>query len=60
MKIIYVNCGVKNCMKDDHRSYRRHFLQLRNESLKKIVAIRAKSNLMIVYFKNSVTKMGCF
>ena len=21
MKIIYVNCGVKNEMKDDHRSY---------------------------------------
>ena len=25
MKIIYVNCGVKNYMKVDHRSYRRNF-----------------------------------
>ena len=25
MKIIYVNCGVKNYMKDDHLSYRRNF-----------------------------------
>ena len=25
MKIKYVNCGVKNYMKDDHRSYRRNF-----------------------------------
>ena len=25
MKIIYVNCAVKNYMKEDHRSYRRKF-----------------------------------
>ena len=25
MKIIYVNCGVKNYVKDDHRSYRSYF-----------------------------------
>ena len=25
MKIIYENCGVKNYMKEDHRSYRRNF-----------------------------------
>ena len=25
MKIIYENWGVKNCMKEDHRSYRRNF-----------------------------------
>ena len=31
MKIIYVNCGVKNYLKEDHRSY----MQLRKESLKK-------------------------
>ena len=24
MKIIYVNCGVKNYMKEDHRSYIRN------------------------------------
>ena len=25
MKIIYVNCAVKNYMKEDHHSYRRKF-----------------------------------
>ena len=25
MKIIYVNCGVKNYVKEDHRSHRRNF-----------------------------------
>ena len=25
MKIIYVNCRVKNYVKEDHRSYRRNF-----------------------------------
>ena len=25
MKIIYENCGVKNYVKEDHRSYRRNF-----------------------------------
>ena len=25
MNIIYVNCGVKNYMKEDHRSYIRNF-----------------------------------
>ena len=25
MKTIYVNCGVKNYMKDDHRSYIHNF-----------------------------------
>ena len=25
MKIIYVNCGVNNLMKNDHRSYIRNF-----------------------------------
>ena len=38
MKIIYVNCGVKNYMKVDHRSYRMQLLQLQKESLKKIQA----------------------
>ena len=32
MKIIYENCGVKNFMKEDQRSYRR------KENLKKIQA----------------------
>ena len=32
MKIIYENCGVNNYMKEDHRSYRRNILQLREET----------------------------
>ena len=37
MKIIYVNCGVKNYMNEDHRSHiYTQLLQLRKESLKKI------------------------
>ena len=35
MKIINVNCGVKNYMKVDHRSYRMQLLQLQKESLKR-------------------------
>ena len=38
MKIINVNCGVKNYMKVGHRSYRMQLLQLQKESLKKIQA----------------------
>ena len=36
MKIIYLNFGAKNYRKVDHRSYRRNFLQLQKERLKKI------------------------
>ena len=32
MKIIYVNCGVKNYMKVDHRSYRRNFCSCENNN----------------------------
>ena len=32
MKIIYVNCGVKNFMKVDHRSYRRNFCSWENNN----------------------------
>ena len=40
MKIIYVNCGVKNYLKEGHRSCIRNlFMQLRKESLKKIQAV---------------------
>ena len=36
MKIIYVNCGVKNYLKEGHRSCIRNLcMQLRKESLKK-------------------------
>ena len=44
MKNVYVNCGVKNYLKEDHRSYIRNLcsypqlMQLRKESLKKIQA----------------------
>ena len=31
MKIIYVNCGVKNLMKDDHRSYIRNLCSCEND-----------------------------
>ena len=40
MKIIYVNCRVKNYLKEGHRSCIRNlFMQLRKESLKKIQAV---------------------
>ena len=40
MKIICVNCGVKNYLKEGHRSCIRNlFMQLRKESLKKIQAV---------------------
>ena len=40
MKIIYVNCGVKNCLKEGHCSCRCNLcMQLRKESLKKIQAV---------------------
>ena len=32
MKIIYVNCWVKNYMKVDHRSYRRNFCSCENNN----------------------------
>ena len=32
MKIIYVNCGVKNYMKVDHHSYRRNFCSCENNN----------------------------
>ena len=38
MKIIYVNCGVKNYLKEDHRSYNTQLMQLRKESLKQLQA----------------------
>ena len=28
MEIIYENCGVKNYMKEDHRSYKRNFVSI--------------------------------
>ena len=40
MNIIYVNCGVKDYLKEDHRSCIRNLcMQLGEESLKKIQAV---------------------
>ena len=40
MKITYVNCGVKNYLKEGHRSCICNLcMQLRKESLKKIEAV---------------------
>ena len=33
MKIIYVNCGLKNYMKEDHRSYIRNFCSFEKKAL---------------------------
>ena len=38
MKIIYENCGVKNCMKEDQRSYRHNFCSCKKKTWKKIQA----------------------
>ena len=35
MKIINENCGVKNYMKEDHRSYRRNFCSCEKKAYKK-------------------------
>ena len=35
MKMIYENCGVKNYMKEDHRSYKRNFCSCEKKALKK-------------------------
>ena len=32
MKIIYVNCGAKNLMKEDHRSYIRNLCSCENDA----------------------------
>ena len=52
MKIIYVNCGVKNYLKEGHRSCIRNLcIQLRKESLKKIQAVN-------VDYAQELTGMG--
>ena len=33
--MIYENCGVKNYMKEDHRSYKRNFCSCEKKALKK-------------------------
>ena len=38
MKIIYENCGVKNFMKEDQRSYRHNFCSCTKKTWKKIQA----------------------
>ena len=36
MKIICENCGVKNYMKQDHRSYKRNFCSCEKKAWKKL------------------------
>ena len=44
MKITYVNCGVKNYVKEDHRSYIRNFCSCeRKASEKKFRLVRASN-----------------
>ena len=38
--MIYENCGVKNYMKEDHRSYKRNFCSCEKKALKKNRLIR--------------------
>ena len=38
MKIIYVNCGVKNYLKEDHPSYIRNLCSREKKARKKIVS----------------------
>ena len=40
MKIIFVNCGVKNYMKEDHRSYIRNFCSCEKKAWKKSRLVR--------------------
>ena len=40
MKIIYVNCGVKNYLKEDHRSYIRLFYSCEKKGWKKFRLVR--------------------
>ena len=47
MKIIYVNCGVKNYMKVDHRSYRRNFCSCENNNNNKKKKKKKKSTLAV-------------
>ena len=47
MKIIYVNCGVKNHMKVDHRSYRRNFCSCENNNNNKKKKKKKKLTLAV-------------
>ena len=45
MKIIFVNCGVKNYMKEDHRSYIRNFSLAKREGAGRTSLIFFSSSL---------------
>ena len=36
MKIIYVNCGVKNHLKEDHRSYTRNLCSCEKKAIAEV------------------------
>ena len=61
MKIIYVNCGVKNYLKEGHRSCIRNlFMQLRKESLKKIQAVNVDRAQELAGMGNGSNDTGFF
>ena len=61
MKIIYVNCRVKNYLKEGHRSCIRNlFMQLRKESLKKIQAVNVDHAQELAGMGNGSTEIAFF
>ena len=61
MKIIYVNCRVKNYLKERHRSCIRNlFMQLRKESLKKIQAVNVDHAQELAGMGNGSTDIAFF
>ena len=61
MKIIYVNCRVKNYLKEGHGSYIRNlFMQLRKESLKKIQAVNVDHAQELAGMGNGSTDIAFF
>ena len=61
MKIIYVNCRVKNYLKEGHRSCIRNlFMQLRKESRKKIQAVNVDHAQELAGMANGSTDIAFF
>ena len=53
MKVIYVNCGVKNYMEVDYRSYRRNFRTLYKPEIFSgflFASAKAESITVMIYF----------
>ena len=49
MKIIYENCGVKNYMEQDHRSYRRNFCSCEEKARNEFVRFSFRNYKSSVY-----------